>query len=317
MKIAIYAFDGVPMFHLAVPQMVFEEVKRQGHGWSTELFSDGVESLRTAEGYQLGGISGPEAAIGADVVVVPSWFDDDRAAGGDLQALLVEAHRSGATIMGLCLGALAVADTGLLDHRSAVTHWKSVDDLAGRRPAVHIDASVLYIDHGDVITSAGTASGIDACLHLVRKNLGAAATNAVSRALVVAPHREGGQAQYIERPIRPPQTDDPISRVIEWALNNLLEPLSIEQLASRAHMSRRTFIRDFQASTGTTPASWVRSRRLDESRRLLEETTLPIDQVASASGFTSTVTMRQNFATAFATTPTDYRRRFEALLPSE
>lgn len=313
MKIAIYAFDGVPMFHLAVPQMVFEEVKRQGHPWSTELFSDGADSLVTAEGYQLSGISGPEAAVNADVVVIPSWYGGDRTAGAGLQALLVNAHREGATIMGLCLGALAVADAGLLDHRSAVTHWNAVGALARRRPAVRVDPSVLYIDHGDVITSAGTASGIDACLHLVRRSLGAAATNSVSRALVVAPHREGGQAQYIERPVRPQQTGDPISNVIGWALNNLSEPLTIEQLALQGHMSRRTFIRDFQASTGTTPAAWVRSRRLDEARRLLEETKLTVDQVAAASGFTSTVTMRQNFASAFATTPTDYRRRFEAL----
>lgn len=313
MKIAIFAFASVPMFHLAVPQMVFDEVRRQGHeGWSTVLFSGGQESILTAEGYRIGGLSGPDATVDADVVIVPSWFADNRTADQDLVELLIGAHQGGAVVMGLCLGALAIADTGLLDHRGAVTHWNAVDSLAARRPAVHIDASVLYIDHGDVITSAGTASGIDACLHLVRRTLGAAITNQVSRALVVAPHREGGQAQYIERPLRPQQANDPISSVIVWALGNLAEPLTIDQLAAQAHMSRRTFIRDFQAHTGTTPASWVRSRRLDESRRLLEETVLPVDQVAAASGFSSPITMRQNFATAFATTPTEYRRRFEA-----
>ncbi|MHA7285614.1 GlxA family transcriptional regulator [Arthrobacter sp. MDT3-44] len=314
MHIAIYAFDGVPMFHLAVPQMVFDEVRRQGYEqWTTTLFSDRAGAVRTAEGYLIGGVAGPRVSGDADIVVVPSWFEDGRVAGDGLQDVLRAAHERGATIAGLCMGALPVADTGLLDGRRAVTHWKVVDALAERRPDVRTDASVLYIDHGDVITSAGTASAIDACLHLVRRHLGAAATNSVSRALVVAPHREGGQAQYIERPLPPQRREDPISAVVEWALQNLAEPLTIEQLAARAHLSRRTFVRTFRASTGTTPASWVRSRRLDESRRLLEETNLPMDRVAAASGFASAVTMRQNFAAAFRTTPTEYRRRFEAL----
>jgi transcriptional regulator GlxA family with amidase domain len=313
MRIAVYAFNDVTMFHLAVPQMVFGEVTRQGLAeWSTVLFSDRAGDVRTAEGYQLGGVRGPSAAEEADVVVVPSWLDDGRIPGESLLRTLQQAHERGATIMGLCLGAIPVADAGLLTGRSAVTHWQAFGSLAVRHPDVFLDQTVLYIDHGDVLTSAGTASGLDACLHLVRGRLGAEAANRVARSLVIAPHRDGGQAQYIERPLPPRPSGDPMARLLDWALGRLGEPLSIERLAAQAHLSRRTFIRAFQASTGTTPSAWIRGRRLDAARRLLETTDLSVDQVAADCGFGSAVTLRQNFARAFGTTPTEYRRHFDA-----
>lgn len=311
LRIAVYAFDGVTSFHLAVPQMVFDEVRRQGLGqWETVLFGDHPGSIRTAEGYTLAGVAGPEATMDADVVVVPSWSHDGRDAHPALVDLLVAAHARGATVVGLCLGALVVADTGLLAGRSAVTHWQAFDAMAGRHPDVALDTSVLYIDHGDVLTSAGTASGLDACLHLVRARLGASAANQVARILVVAPHRLGGQAQYIERPLPPSTEHDPIADVQEWALTRLDASVTVAELAATAHMSRRTFIRAFHASTGTTPAEWVRSRRLDLARRLLETTDRSIDQVAAACGFGNPATLRQAFAAAFATSPSAYRRQF-------
>ncbi len=317
MRIAVYAFDDVTMFHLSVPQMVFSEVTRQGLAtWDTALFSDHAGSIRTSEGHQLGGIQGVEAAADADVVVVPSWFDDGRQPSETLRGALQQAHERGAAIVGLCLGAIPVADAGLLTGRSAVTHWQAFNTLASRHPDVSLDQTVLYIDHGDVLTSAGTASGLDACLHVVRSRLGADAANQVARSLVIAPHREGGQAQYIEHPVPPRSTDDPIARLLEWALARLDEPLDIDRLAAQSHMSRRTFIRAFRASTGTTPSAWIRTRRLDAARRLLETTDLSIDQVAFDCGFGSAVTLRQNFAAAFSTTPTEYRRRFDVRLAS-
>ncbi|WP_157731559.1 GlxA family transcriptional regulator [Arthrobacter sp. YN] len=313
MRIAVYAFHDVTMFHLAVPQMVFDEVARQGLAeWTTLLFADQAGRIRTAEGYQLGEILGPEAADEADVIVVPSWFDDGREPGEHLRNVLQQAHQRGVTILGLCLGTIPVADAGLLDGRSAVTHWEAFSSLSARHPDVFLDQTVLYIDHGDVLTSAGTASGLDACLHLVRTRLGSAAANQVARSLVIAPHREGGQAQYIEHPLPPRSSDDPMARLLEWALGHLGEDLTIETLANQAHMSRRTFIRAFRSSTGATPSAWVRSQRLDAARHLLESTSLSIDQVAVECGFGSAVTLRQNFARAFSTTPTDYRRRFDA-----
>ncbi|GAA1812534.1 GlxA family transcriptional regulator [Agromyces neolithicus] len=313
MKIAIYAFDGVTMFHLSVPQMVFDEVARQGLGdWQTVLFSDRARSIQSAEGYSIGGIRGLSAAEDADLVVVPSWVDDGRDPRPAFRQALINAHERGATVAGLCLGAIAVADAGLLTGRSAVTHWHSADNLAARHPDITVDASVLYLDHGDVLTSAGTASGIDACLHIVRTRLGANAANRVARSLVVAPHREGGQAQYIERPIPVGAGSDPIAATSTWALSHLDEELSVERLADVAHMSRRSFVRAFRASTGSTPAAWVRSRRLDEARRMLETTDLSIDQIAASCGFGNPVTLRQNFASAFGSTPSSYRRRFDA-----
>ena len=311
MKIAIHAFDGVTMFHLAVPQMVFDEVARQGLAdWQTVLFADRAGSVRTAEGYVIDGVRGLDAAADADLVVVPSWVPDGREPGPGLRKALLAAHGRGATIAGLCLGAIAVADLGLLDGRSAVTHWHAVDDLARRHQAVEVEADVLYLDHGDVITSAGTASGIDACLHVVRTRLGAEAANKVARSLVVAPHREGGQAQFIERPVPQDEGDDPIAVATAWALEHLGEDLSVDRLAAAAHLSRRTFVRAFRVATGSTPAAWVRSRRLDEARLLLESTQLPVEQVAAHCGFGNAVTLRQNFAEAFGSTPSSYRKRF-------
>jgi transcriptional regulator GlxA family with amidase domain len=313
MRIGIYAFDGITMFHLSVPQMVFDEVARQGLGeWETFLFGDRPGGVRTAEGYGIEGIQGLTSAQGADVLVMPSWFLDGRQASAAVRGTLSAAHAAEATIVGLCLGAIPVADAGLLAGRPAVTHWQAFDLLAQRHPELALDESVLYMDHGDVLTSAGTASGLDACLHLVRARLGAEAANKVARSLVIAPHREGGQAQYIERPLPPRPDDDAISRVMDWAGQHLADPLSIEVLAAAAHMSTRTFVRTFRAATGTTPAAWVRARRLDEARRLLETTDRPIDTIATDCGIGSPVTLRQNFSAAFKISPSQYRARFRA-----
>jgi len=314
-KIAVYAFDGVTMFHLGVPQMVFDEVGRLGlASWETVLFSDHAGSVHTAEGYVIARVQGVEATLDADLVVVPSWIPDGREPRAVLRDALLTAHERGASIAGLCLGAIAVADVGLLDGRRAVTHWHAVDELARRHPEVDVDADVLYLDHGDVMTSAGTASGLDACLHVVRTRLGSDAANRVARSLVIAPHREGGQAQYIERPVPPGGSDDPIARATTWALQNLGDDLSVDRLAAAAHLSRRTFVRAFRAATGTTPAAWVRGRRLDEARRLLESSDLAVEQIAAHCGFGNAVTLRQNFASAFGSTPSSYRRRFATVV---
>lgn len=312
MKIALYAFDDITMFHLAAPLMVFGEVARLGiaFDWETQLWSDRAGSIRTAEGYALGDLAGPSSVDWADIVIVPSWPVTLPPIGDALRTQLRGAHQRGAEIAGLCLGAFAVADTGLLEGRSAVTHWMKMSELRERNSQLELDESVLYIDHGDVMTSAGTASSIDACLHIVRKHLGSAAATRVARSLVVAPHREGGQAQYIERPLTRAAEDTAIAEVLEWALGRLNEPLSIERLAQRARMSRRSFVRQFQLATGTTPARWVLEQRLAESRTLLETTTWSIDEISAASGFGSAVTFRQNFVAAFAVTPTAYRKQF-------
>ena len=312
MRIAVYAFDDVTMFHLAAPLMVFGEVGRLGlaHGWETRLWSDRAGAVRTTEGYSIGDVAGLRTLDWADIVIIPSWPLPLSPISKLLRAELFRAHSRGTPIVGLCLGAFALADAGLLDGRSAVTHWDMMPTLAERHPSIRLDESVLYIDHGDVMTSAGTVSSVDACLHLVRKHLGSAAATRVARNLVVAPHREGGQAQYIERPLAESAGDTAVADVLEWALGRLGEPLSVDRLAGQARMSRRNFIRQFRLATGTTPARWVQEQRLGEARVLLETTDWSIDAIAGACGFGSAVTLRQNFVSAFATTPSSYRKQF-------
>ena len=312
MRIAIHVFDGMTMFHFAAPSLVFGEVSRLGlaEGWEVEAWSHDGRAVRTAEGVTLDGLVSPDAAAEADLLVLPAWPADLPAPESDLLDLVRSVHGRGGRIAGLCLGAFPVAASGILDGRTVVTHWGCADELARRNPAVRVQSSDLYIDHGDVITSAGTASSLDACLHVVRVHLGATAAAEVARHIVVAPHREGDQAQYIQHPVPDRDDDDGIGATLQWALANLDAELSVDELARRSHMSRRSFARRFVEVTGTSPGKWVLSRRLDHARKLLETTSSPIESIAVSCGFGSAVTFRQNFGRAFSTTPTSYRARF-------
>lgn len=223
MRIAVYAFDDITMFHLAAPLMVFGEVGRLGLApdWQTRLWSDREGTIHTIEGYSIGKVAGgPDTVDWADIIVFPpSWPQSLVPVNDGLKNMITAAHARGAVIAGLCLGAFALADAGLLAGRSAVTHWEAMPLLAERSIGSEVDSSVLYIDHGDVLTSAGTASAIDACLHLVRTHLGSAIATRIARSLVVAPpHRDGGQAQYIDRPpLAQPASDTTMAEVQEWA----------------------------------------------------------------------------------------------------
>lgn len=312
MRIAVHAFDGITMFHLAAPLLVFGEVGRQGlaEGWDPVVWTQDGCGIRTVEGPRVEDVRGPEAVDDADLVVLPSWPTDLPSTDEALARRIRAAHARGSRIAGLCLGAFPVVDSGLLDGRNVVTHWGAAEELARRRPQVRVDPAALYLDHGDVLTSAGTASAIDACLHIVRSHLGSAAAATVARNLVVAPHREGDQAQYVERPMPQPGGVGHLGPTIDWALAHLDRPLTVDDLAAHARMSRRNFTRRFAEVTGTTPARWVLARRLDEARRLLETTTWPVARIATACGFSSVVTFRQNFVATYATTPTSYRQRF-------
>lgn len=314
MQIAVHVFEGVTMFHAAAPLAVFGEVSRLGlaEDWETVLWSVDGNAVRTAEGPVLEGLAGPAAVAAADLVVLPSWFADLRAPDEQLAGILHAAHEREATVAGLCLGAFPVAAAGLLDGRSAVTHWRAVDRLRELAPQVEVHPEALYLDHGDILTSAGTASALDACLHLVRSRLGVDAAAKVARQLVIAPHRDGGQAQYIERPIPTGAADDDLQEVLHWALQNLDQPLPVTELARRASMSPRNFTRRFRQATGTTPARWITASRLDEARRLLETTDWAVARIARTCGYTSVVTFRQNFLASYDTTPTSYRRHFTA-----
>lgn len=312
MKIAVHVFDGISLFHTTAPVTVFREVTRMGlaDDWDVVLWSDLGGTIRTAEGIELSPVEDPSAARDADLLILPSWHEDLRPSPGALTDLIRMAHGRRTSVVGLCLGAFPLAEAGTLDGRSAVTHWSATDAFADRFPGVIVEQSALYIDHGDVLTSAGTASALDACLHIVREHLGASAAARIARQLVIAPHREGGQAQYVERPLPSEDGHGALSEVIDWALAHLHRPLSVDDLADQALMSRRNFTRRFQEVTGTSPAAWVRSRRLDQSRSLLETTSWPIARIADECGFSSPVTFRQRFVAHYGTTPTSYRRRF-------
>jgi transcriptional regulator GlxA family with amidase domain len=255
-----------------------------------------------------------DALARADTVIVPSVpeavFTEGMPVDPDLIRGLRRAAESGARMVSLCMGAFALAEAGLLDGRRATAHWMHTEDLARRFPKVEIDDSVLYIDDGDVLTSAGMTAGLDLCLHLVRQDLGAHVANALARRMVVPTHRAGGQAQFIDLSV-PVTDDESLAPVLQWATEHLHLPLSVNDLARRAGMSPRTFFRQVQSVTGTTPLQWLLNQRLAHAQSLLESTQLPIEQVSRHSGLGTAANLRRHFALHVGVTPTDYRRAFE------
>ncbi|MFK4761937.1 GlxA family transcriptional regulator [Microbacterium sp. ZW T5_45] len=232
---------------------------------------------------------------------------------GAIDPLLLDVARDavarGAWVMSVCSGSFILAAAGVLDGRRATTHWMYSDLMADMYPEIDIDADVLFVQDGRIITSAGTAAGIDACLHLLRQEIGAELTNRIARRMVVPPQRDGGQAQFIDRPI-PASHGDSLSKVADWAVEHLREDLGIEQLAARALMSQRTFARRFKAEYGVTPAAWLGRQRVIHAQRLLERTDFGLDRIADECGFGSAAVLRQNFTRTLGLAPTAYRARF-------
>jgi AraC family transcriptional regulator, transcriptional activator FtrA len=251
----------------------------------------------------------------ADTIAIPGWRDVDEIPPAPLLRALRRAHERGARIVALCSGAFVLAAAGLLDGRRATTHWRYADAFRSRYPRVRFESNVLYVDEGGVLTSAGSAAGIDLCLHVVRRDYGAEIANLVARRLVVPPHRDGGQAQYVPEPVSV-HAPGGLARVQEWALARLDRPLALEDLAREGNMSVRTLARRFERETGSTPHRWLTHQRLLAAQRRLETTTDGIDQVARAVGFESGMTLRHHFRRTFGTTPTAYRRRFSVLRAS-
>lgn len=313
--IAVVAFHGISVFHLSVPSLVFGEDRSEIGVPKFRVRVCSAETtrrLRTAAGFDIQTEHGLAGLAGAGTVIVPSWRDPEEAAPAPLLAALRRAHARGATIVGLCLGAYVVAEAGLLDGRSATTHWSWAAAFAARYPKLRVDPDVLYLDDGDVITSAGTAASIDCCLHMLRVRLGADIANRVARRLVVAPHRQGGQAQYIEQPVHGDSEGDRLSATLAWASAHLAEQHDVDSLARRTRMSRRTFTRRFRHATGTSLNPWLRSQRIAAAQALLETSSATLDEIAVAVGFGSTVSLRQHFSHALRISPGQYRRQFSA-----
>ncbi|MEO6898127.1 MAG: helix-turn-helix domain-containing protein [Caldimonas sp.] len=315
----VVAFDRISPFHLAVPCAVFGEDRSEGG--LVPKFDFRVcaqtpgELLVTTAGFCVTARYGLEALTDADLIIVPSWRDTSEVPSSTLLEALRAAHARGATLVGLCLGAFVLAATGLLDGRAATTHWAWSEDFAKRFPRVQLDADVLYVDCGSdrLLTSAGTAAGLDCCLHLLRRACGAKAANHVARRLVVPPHRQGGQAQYIEQPLSSTLRGDRLAPILDWLRENLQQAHSLDSLARRALMSRRTFTRHFHESTGHTVGAWLLSQRLALAQELLERTDESIEVIAEQAGFGTSASLRQKFAQAFRISPSAWRREFRGV----
>ncbi len=315
-RVVALCLDRVVAFDLAAPAQAFLTAGR-GPGQPAYEFStcslDG-SPLRSTTGFGVVPQGDLTLLRAADTVLVPAaltvFSDPPEEALAELRA----AAGRGARVISVCTGAFALAHAGLLDGRRATTHWAFAEEMARRFPAVEVDAAALYVDEGQVMTSAGLSAGIDLCLHVIRKDCGAAVGEQVARHMVAAPHREGGQAQFIERPALGAAAEagslEPTRR---WAAERLHEPLDVAAMAAHACVSPRTFARRFREETGTTPLQWLLGRRVQEARRLLEETDLPIDAVAWRAGFGTAASLRDHFRRATATTPTAYRRSFTPL----
>lgn len=268
--------------------------------------------IRTDGDFTVSVSHGPEALAEADTVIVLSSYEDYEQSEPELPAPLADAFariRPGTRMASICTGAFLLASAGLLDGRTATTHWRYSDQFTRLFPQVELDADVLYTDVGDVLTSAGCASGLDLCLYMIRRDYGMAVANDVARRTVVPPHREGGQAQYIRRPVPAPSSPS-TAAARTWALRRLEEPITLAQLASREAMSVRNFSRRFREEVGTTPMNWLTQQRIERARELLEESDLPVDQVAAQAGLSTAANLRQHFHTALGTSPNAYRATF-------
>jgi len=308
--IAVVAFDRVIPFHLSVPCIVFGEGVADPNLFDVTVCAGESGRITTSAGFGLTNLASIDALKSADAVIVPGWRETLDMPPKRLLSAVRRAHERGAQIVGLCLGTHVLAAAGLLDGRRATTHWEFADRIAARFPAVHIDPEVLYVEADNVLTSAGTAASLDVCLHVLRKRLGATVANRAARRLVVAPHRDGGQAQFIEQPVPTAQTDCRLSQLIDSVRKRLKEPHSIDSLAEEARMSRRSLTRHFKAMTGTTVQAWLLKERLAFSQRLLESSERTVEAIAEATGFGCVASLRQHFREAFGVTPTVWRARF-------
>jgi transcriptional regulator GlxA family with amidase domain len=306
-RVAILVLDGVLPLDFGIPAQIFLE--RPWLPYRTTLCAERPQ-VEVATGYSLV-VPGTLAEIErADTVIVPGFVDHQRAFSDAILDALKHVHRRGRRLVSICTGAFALAAAGLLDGLTATTHWHDVDELAERYPKIAVNRNVLYVDNGQVLTSAGIASGIDLCLHIVRRDLGAAAANRLARLIVAAPHRDGGQTQFIEAPVG--TTNGSLSPTRSWALGRLGEPLSVGDLARHAGVSERTVARRFVDETGSPPLQWLLGARIQRARELIETADLSVDEVARHCGLGTAANLRLHFRRFVGTTPTAYRKAFTA-----
>lgn len=317
-RVVVLALDGLLPFELGIPQRIFGKARDAAGRSLYDIVTCSIRPpgpVETDADFAILVENGPETLATADTVVVPASYElgpvyEEGVLTPELTAAL--AHiRPGTRLVSICTGGYVLAAAGHLDGRPATTHWYHAEHFQRLFPKVRVDADVLFVDDGDVLTSAGVAAGIDLCLHLVRRDHGTGVANDVARRTVVPPHRDGGQAQYIQRPVPEPQSAT-TTAARAWALTRLHEPIQLRDMAEQESMSVRTFTRRFREEAGISPGQWLTQQRVERARHLLESTDLTIDQIAHATGFGTAQSMRQHLQGALGVTPTAYRRTFRA-----
>ncbi|MBD8057885.1 helix-turn-helix domain-containing protein [Cellulomonas sp. JH27-2] len=312
-SVGALVIDGLSMFEFGVVCEVFG-IDRTEEGVPLIDFrvvgTRPGQAVRAASGIGITAPFGLDALADVDLVAVPATTIRDEYDPAILDAIRA-AHARGATIVSVCSGVFVLAAAGILGGRAVTTHWRHADELAARYPELSVNPDVLFVDEGDIVTSAGTAAGIDACLHIVRRELGSQIATTIARRMVVPPQRDGGQRQYIPQPV-PECTDDSLRHVLDWVLERLADDHTVDSLAARALMSSRTFARRFAAETGTTPMRWLTSQRILRAQHLLEDSDLDVEEVARACGFGSAALLRHHFRASVGVAPGDYRATFRA-----
>lgn len=307
-RVAVVVLEGAKPLDVGIPAQVF--TTRASMPYSVDVCGVRPGRIAGGDGLSYHVEHGLEALESADLIFVPGYRHPDREPPpAALADALRVAHARGARLAAISTGAFALAETGLLDGRRATTHWHYSRILAERYPRIRVDERVLFVDEDSVLTSAGAASGIDLCLHILRKESGMAVANHAARRLVAAPYRSGGQAQYVPQSV-PETHGERFTRTREWALSHLGEPIGIARLAAHARVSSRTFSRRFRDETGYTPMQWVMRARVDRARELLEETDLGVEEISATVGLGTATNLRRHFRAVLGTTPTEYRRTF-------
>ncbi|MGC5051210.1 helix-turn-helix domain-containing protein [Micromonospora sp. DT48] len=307
-SVALAATDGMLHFELALAYEVFASAPDAVRVPWYDVAVCGTRPVRVGR-FRLDPDHGLDQLAHAETVIVPALADVDEDPPIDLVEAVRAAHEAGARVVSLCTGAFVLAAAGLLDGLRATTHWAHTEQLAARHPRVTVDPDVLYVDNGNVLTSAGKAAAMDLCLHLVRRDHGSAIANIAARRLVVPPHRAGGQAQFVTTPV-PAQDDHPLADVIPWVMRHLDQPLTVEDMARQANLSSRHLTRYFHAITGTTPLQWLLTQRIRRAQELLETTSDSIDAIAAASGMGTATTLRRHFRRTVGVPPDTYRQTF-------
>jgi AraC family transcriptional activator FtrA len=310
-RVVALAYDGLGTFEFGIVVEIFG-LRRTGLG--VEWYDFEVCSLERGPIRATGGITvqtrrGLRALRDAGTIVIPGWRLDGEPPPKALVSALRSAHAAGARLVSICSGVFLLAAAGLLEGKRVTAHWRHVDRFTTHFPNIRVEPGVLYVDEGSILTSAGSSAGIDLCLHIVRRDYGAAIANQIARRLVMPPHREGGQAQYIEDPMRSAAAGG-LAPVLEWAQSRLGKSMSVDDLARKAAMSPRTFARQFRQQAGTTPHRWLTHQRVMEAQRRLEKTDAGIDRIAEAVGLQTAATLRHHFQLVLGTSPAAYRRRF-------